>query len=190
MPPNLKHPRHGLPRAHAVIGVSGHCRDIVSQYHTAILRRPFQDRRIVSPAEPDILRAHKIDRRLPTSNASHDIVIEILIGKEQQHRRSTPTPPGQKSISNPVRVTATLVLAADRVGKLLSAGQVSVHLALMPEEVPYDEMDVRQVKRRVLLHDGLRGHSIAVCGDDCIEGNAGASDTNHAIHVCHQRQRL
>lgn len=67
----------------------------MGQQDAAGLGRPLKDGLIIRPRQPCVLHADDIYRRAAAADAAHDIVVEVLVGREPEHERSRLTPPSQ-----------------------------------------------------------------------------------------------
>src|SRR5437588_2131065 len=97
MPPHFKNTRHGLVAPQPVISMAGHGRDIMGEQDSSRLGGPFENRWIRSSLQACILHAHDINTRMPTSNASHNVVVEVLVGGKTQHVLPL-APTGQQTV--------------------------------------------------------------------------------------------
>jgi hypothetical protein len=90
---------------------------------------------------------------------------------------------GEQAVAHAGRIEAGLVLLAHPTGMMLALTEVGIDIGLVPEIVAYDRVHVRQLERRVLLHDLFRGRPLAKGSDNCIEGDARRTHAHHAIRI-------
>ncbi len=76
----------------AIESVRGHRTHIVGQYDAALVRGPTEHRWIIGAGKAHVLHANDIDLGKQAASATHDVVVEILVGKQSEHDR-LPLPP-------------------------------------------------------------------------------------------------
>lgn len=71
--------RHKQICHNAVKGKIGHRRDVVSQYDSTVVRRPFENDGVFRAHQWQILNAHYIDARSQHVQAANDIPMKVFI---------------------------------------------------------------------------------------------------------------
>lgn len=89
----------------------------MSQEHALLDRRPCKDIRVVGSGETGILHANEVELGLAPKQTSHDVVVEIFVSGELDHRlRCGLVASRQQPGANASRVESGLVLGAHRGG--------------------------------------------------------------------------
>ncbi len=82
---HLKYSWHALTFLHSLIGVLRHGRDVVRQHNPILTGSPFEYGPIMLSRKSCILNPENVNVRIPTGNATCDVVVEVLVGGKTEH---------------------------------------------------------------------------------------------------------
>ena len=82
-------PAHWLVLLDSLACMQRDCLVVVRQQHTTVLRRPSQERIIITAAQPDLLGQQDIHVGSSRSQCPDKVSIEILIGEEADHEETS-----------------------------------------------------------------------------------------------------
>src|SRR5689334_8400799 len=86
---HFENARHAMSVSHAVVGVGGYCRHVMSQQDPGCFRRPRQQRRIVHTAQARILHTNYVKRRVAAEQRANNVVVKVLVRPPAQMLRRT-----------------------------------------------------------------------------------------------------
>ena len=124
--------------------------------------------------------------RVPSQNSAHDVVVEVLVGRQAQHETLLGTS-GEQAVAYAGRIAAFFVLSTHLLATPGPVAEVTIDLGPMAEVVADDRIHVGQSERRVLLHDLFRRRSLTESGDNRVQRDAGGPNAHHAVRVRRER---
>ena len=82
---DLENTRHWTTGGDTVICVLGQCGHVMRNDDPPLNRGPFENGRIVSAREADVLNADNIDVGVAAEQSSYDVAVEVLVCGKSQH---------------------------------------------------------------------------------------------------------
>ncbi len=195
---DLDQPGHRLACLDAVVRVSGKRGDIMAHQDPLVFSTPSQNSRIVKSGQPSILDPHNIKARVLPEQSTQNIIIEVLVDGQGNHL----APAGglfaasQQPAAQTSGIEKMFVLLPNRQGPCGSFTQVIADRILVPQDVPENEINIRQRQTWVLLSDFLRSSSLfkgishriqSYTSPGHADGTVTTIGQRHGLHLFHNQ---
>lgn len=131
----------------------GDRRHVVGKQKALLFGCPFKNYGVACTGKADILDADNVDIRPATEQAANDIIIEILVGGQEQHSNSQlcGSLTRQQTLPHADRIGSGFIESADLLSFPTSLMKIDSYFILVPQVVAYNRVDVGQRDRWVLL---------------------------------------
>jgi hypothetical protein len=179
--PYFEHAWHGERSTHPIVRVPAHRRRIVGDNNAPFLSCPREERGVIDARQPNVLNSDDVEIRPASKQASGDVVVEILVGRQPNHD-GLPAP-CQETFTHTGPIGALLVVLPNAGSVLLTLRDVGTDLGSVMEIVSDDGVDIGQGQRRILLDDFFGGGAGFERCDDRIERDARTGNANDAVGV-------